>query len=209
MSSRSSDALWIACAFCANFVVAGAVLVVLGTDERGLNAALAATARLAFMVFLPAYCGGALVSLFGGLFAPIKLHAREFGLAFASALLVHLGMVLWRTLAGDPPGAGLILFFGLGAVFAYLLALFSIPSLRNALGRTSWLVLNKVGMNYIAYAFFVDFAKHPLEGGAKRVMEYLPFVILAVAAPLLRLGAFARRYIQEWRGRATAIRHGQ
>ena len=201
--------MWIAGGFCANVVVAGGVLVVLGTDERGLNAALAATARLAFMVFLPAYCGGALVALFGGLFAPIKLRAREFGLAFASALLVHLGMVLWRTLAGDPPGAGLVTFFGAGAVLAYLLALFSIPSLHKALGRKYWLVLNKVGMNYIAYAFFVDFAKHPLEGGVKRVIEYLPFVILAVAAPLLRLGAFAMRCALEWWGRAAAVRQGR
>lgn len=207
MRSRSSDVLWIGSAFCANVALAGAVLVVMGTEERGLNAALAATARLTFMLFLPAYCGGALVALFGGLFAPIKLHAREFGLAFAAALLVHLGMVGWRTLAGDPPSASLVMFFGAGAIFAYLLALFSFPNLRNALGQKYWLALNKVGMNYIAYAFFVDFAKQPLEGGVKRVIEYLPFVILAVAAPGLRLGAFIKRYAQDW-GR-SAVRDGR
>ena len=199
--------MWIGSALCAALALAGGVLAVLGIGERGLNAALAATARLAFLLFLPAYAGGALVALFGAIFQPVRAHAREFGLAFASALLVHLGFVVWRTLAGDPPSASTVMFFGVGAVFAYLLALFSIESLRLALGQKYWLALSKVGMNYIAYAFFVDFAKRPLEGGIRRVAEYLPFVILAVAAPALRLAAFAKRYARDRLSRA--VWHGR
>jgi hypothetical protein len=51
-------------------------------------------------------------------------------------------------------------------------------------------------MNYIAYAFFVDFMKYPLQGGVKHVAEYLPFVILSIAAPLLRLAAWRSRLRQ-------------
>src|SRR5271166_5751498 len=61
--------------------------------ERGVPVALAATARLAFLIFWPGYVASALTSLFGSAFSSLREHARELGLAFAAALILHLGLV--------------------------------------------------------------------------------------------------------------------
>ena len=100
MRSRSIDALWMFSAVCAALTLAASVTIALGAKQSGIDAALAATARLMFLLFWPAYSGGALVALFGAVFQPLKQHAREFGLAFASALLVHLGLVAVLCLIG-------------------------------------------------------------------------------------------------------------
>lgn len=55
------------------------------------------------------------------------------------------------------------------------------------------LILRTVGMNYIAYASFVDFLRDPFRGGAKHLVAYLPFTVLAIAGPILRLAASVQR----------------
>jgi predicted neutral ceramidase superfamily lipid hydrolase len=197
--SRSIDAVWMCSAFCASLALAVSVLITLGTGERGIHAALAATARLAFLLFWPAYSGSALASLFGHAFRPLRQYAREFGLAFSSALLVHLGLVGLLCLIGATPPVSTFILFGIAVAWAYLLALFSIPRLHQALGPKYWWLLSNVGMNYLAYAFFVDFRNEPLQGGIKHVIEYFPFAVLAVAGPGLRLTAFVQRVGRKWR----------
>jgi hypothetical protein len=78
---RSSPCVWMAMAFCASLGLAIGVLAFFGDEQRGVNIALQATARLAFLFFWPAYVGGALTFLFGDFFLPIRRHARELGLA--------------------------------------------------------------------------------------------------------------------------------
>jgi hypothetical protein len=197
--SRSIDALWICSAVCAALTLAASVTIALGAKQRGIDAALAATARLMFLLFWPAYSGGALVALFGTVFQPLKQHAREFGLAFASALLVHLGLVGVLCQIGAAPAPATFIFFGIGAAWVYLLALFSIPRLRLALGPRNWWLLSNVGMNYVAYAFIVDFLQQPLHGGVKHVVEYLPFAVLSLGGTGLRLAAYAQRIGRSWR----------
>ena len=197
MRSRPAADLWMGMAFGTALVLAAVVLAVLGAGERGTNAALAATARLSFLLFWAAYAGSALTALFGAAFQPLKLRAREFGLAFASAHLVHIGLVGWLCWIGAVPAVSVFVFFGVALIFTYLLALFSIGNLQQVLGPGWWWLLRTVGMNYIAYAFFVDFMKYPLHGGIKLV-EYLPFVILAIVGPFLRLAAWTLRMRHRW-----------
>jgi hypothetical protein len=198
MRSRPAADFWMGSAFGTAFILAAVVLAVLGAGERGTNAALAATARLSFLLFWAAYAGGALTTLFGAMFQPLKRRAREFGLAFAAAHLVHIGLVGWLCWIGSAPAVPVFLFFGVALIFTYLLALFSIGNLQQALGPRWWWLLRTVGMNYIAYAFFVDFMKYPLHGGIKHVVEYLPFVILAIVGPFLRLAAWTLRMRHRW-----------
>src|SRR5208283_1976258 len=164
MRSRPAVDLWMGSAFGTALVLAAVVLAVLGTGERGTNAALAATARLSFLLFWAAYTGSALMAIFGATFQPLKLRAREFGLAFASAHLVHIGLVGWLCWIGAVPAVSVFVFFGVALIFTYLLALFSIGNLQQVLGPRWWWLLRTVGMNYIAYAFFVDFMRYPLHG---------------------------------------------
>jgi hypothetical protein len=123
----------------------------------------------------------------------LKQHAREFGLAFASAMLVHVGLIAWLCLIGAAPGLSTFVIFGMALACTYLLALFSIVRLQQALGPRYWRLLRAVGLNYIAYAFAIDFLQNPLHGGVRHIIEYLPFAVLAIAGPSLCLAALAQR----------------
>ena len=71
-----------------------------------------------------------------------------------------------------------------------MLALFSIASLRQALGPAGWWLLRTIGLNYILYAFAVDFLHYRDLGTAKFWIGYLPFDILVITGPLLCGAAF-------------------
>jgi hypothetical protein len=184
-------------AFLAALCVASITLGIRGAGERGTDAALAATARISFLLFWLSYVGSGMAALFGQTFQPLKVHAREFGLAFASAHLVHVGLVAWLCDIGHTPDASVFVFFGIALVWTYLLALFSISRLRKSLKPLGWWLFSNVGMNYIAYAFAVDFIKYPFNPGVKYFVVYLPFAILAVVGPILRLSPFALR-VAHW-----------
>jgi hypothetical protein len=196
--SRTIVALWMCSALCAALGLAGLVLAAMGPGERGTDVALQLTARLSFILFWPAYTGGALAALFGPTFNPLKRLSREFGLAFASAHLVHIGLVAWLSYMGAAPPLGSFIFFGIAVLWTYLLALFSVDRLQHALAPKGWWLLRTVGLNYIAYAFAVDFLRFPPVGGFKYFLGYLPFALLSVVGPILRLAAFVQRtgYLQ-------------
>ena len=103
-------AVWMGSAFCAALVLAALVLGALGPGVHGTLVALKVTGRFSFLLFWPAYTAGAMTTLFGPAFEPLKRRGREFGLAFASAHLVHLGLVAWITYIGAAPARGVFLF---------------------------------------------------------------------------------------------------
>lgn len=200
-SARSYGApgLWMAAAFCVAVGLAVMVLALRGVGERGTDDALLVTARFSFLLFWLAYSGSAMAALFGPTFRIVKEHARDFGLAFASAHLVHIGLVIWLCLIGAAPPLGVFVFFGIALFWIYLLAILSIDRLHRAMGRTWWWVLSTVGLNYIAYAFAVDFVRLPSGGVAGYLVFYLPFAILSIAGPVLRGIAGGLRSYQNWR----------
>ena len=94
-------------------------------------------------------------------FEPLKRRTREFGLAFASAQLVHLALVAWLTHIEAAPPLETFVIFGAAVFWTYLLSLFSISRLQQALASWGWWTLRVVvGFNYIAYAFALDFLRH-------------------------------------------------
>jgi hypothetical protein len=199
-------AVWMGSAFCAALGLAALTLAALGSGEQGTIAALKVTARFSFALFWPAYAAGAMTTLFGPAFAPLKRRGREFGLAFASAHLVHLGLVAWLTYIGAAPSRGVFLFFGIAVLWTYLLALFSITRLQKALGSMGWWFLRVVGPNYIALAFAKDFlGSSPQFGNFKYLVGYVPFAALSVVGPLLCLAAFLQRagWLQKASSRQT------
>lgn len=175
-----------ASAFAAATAIAGIVLAAFGADERGTDLALQATARFSFLLFWLAYAGPGLAALLPAA-QPLRRHGREFGLAFAAAHLVHVGLVIRLCAIGAAPAAGVFLFFGPPLACIYVLALCSIRRLHQALGPAGWRLLRIVAMNWIAYAFAADFLRYPLHGGARHVAEYMPFAALSLVGPLLYL----------------------
>jgi hypothetical protein len=180
-------------ALCAAVALSGLVLAALGVGERGTRVALELSGRVSFLLFWPAYVGGPMTRLFGPAFLPLSQRAREFGLAFASAHVIHLALVGWLTYIGAAPPLGTFIFFGAAVIWTYLLALFSIPRLQTTLRPAGWWLLRAVGLNYIAYAFAVDFLRYPEFDSIKYWVGYLPFAILSVIGPLLWIAAFMRR----------------
>ncbi|WP_024516051.1 hypothetical protein [Bradyrhizobium sp. Tv2a-2] len=177
----------------ANLLLAAIILAINGASAHGTSLALDTTGRVAFLWFWAAYAGGALASLFGAAFLPLKKLGRELGLAFAAAFLVHLTLVSWLCWIGSAPPIGIFLFFGPVAALIFILALLSFGNLHRMLGPKLWWQLRTVGMNIILVAFLKDFMQDPLHGGVRHIVEYLPFTAMAIAAFLLRLAAWGLR----------------
>jgi hypothetical protein len=192
-SAQHNASVWMLLAFCAACCLAGLTFAALGVGEHGTDVALQVTARLSFLLFWLAYVGGALATLFGPLFEPLKRHVRHFGLAFASAHLIHIASVAWLVQIGAAPAVGTFVFFGIAALWVYLLALFSIEGLQRMIGPKVWWLLRAIGLNYIAYAFAIDFLKVSPINSFKHLVGYLPFAVLSVLGPTLCLAAFIRR----------------
>jgi hypothetical protein len=194
---ESTTLLWMGTAFVVALGLAAAVFATRGLD---IVQALRMTARWSFLLFWLAYTGGALAALFGPAFRPLAAHGRDLGLAYASAQLVHLGLVIWLfQISSSPPlSGGLYYFFVLAIVMTYLLAIFSIGGLSKTLGSKGWRALRIVGLNYILLAFARDFVPPAFQGiadhGASHFVSYAPFAAMCIAGPILVLTAAAYRW---------------
>ena len=189
---------WMAAAFLIALGLTLAVLGRFGAGEDGTALALRVTARWCFLLFWPAYAGGAAAKLFGsrffGLFPALARHGRAFGLAFASALLVHIGLVLWLLYVAADQRSPMI-FFWVGVAATGALALFSLPRFRELLGPRLWRIGCTLALEYIALVFAVDFIVEPLHASGAHAypLTYLPFAVTLLAGTALRLTAFAQR----------------
>ena len=186
--------LWMAAAFCAALGLAIAVLAAMGPHQKAIGMALRLTGRLSFLFFWPAYAGSATAVLFGRRFAILARYGREFGLAFASAQLVHLALVIsliW--ISHRPVADGIMPFFAVGIVWTYLLAFSSAERLQHVFSPNLWRIFRNLGVEYIAFVFFADFVIGPIQSGIEHPIAYVPFSLLLIFGSLLRMAAMVRR----------------
>lgn len=164
------------------------------SPEKGISTALRVTGRLSFLLFWPAYAGSAIAVLFGRRFALLARYGREFGLAFASAQLVHVALVVWLIANSSEPVLERIMpFFALGVVWTYVLAFSSAKRLQNLFSPDLWRTLRNLGIEYIALVFFADFVLAPIQSGTTRPIAYVPFALLLIFGSLLRVSVMVRR----------------
>ena len=195
MTRRHDPAwVWMIGALGGALALAGAVLARYGTGPDGLGQGVRVTARWSFLFFWLSYAGGAMAILFGSAFAGLARRARAFGLAFATALQVHIGLVIWLgVVIGQIPLQGGLLWFFLAALFCtYLLVLLSFGVGMRNLGRR-WRPLLVLATTYILIAFGRDFVLGALDQKIqfwRYAVEYVPFVLLSLIAIPLRLTAF-------------------
>ena len=189
----TSTLSWMVAAFLIAVASAAVVLAIFGVGEQGTTIALRLTARWSFVLFWFAYTGSAMARLFGSHLAGLARRGRDFGLAFASAQGVHVGLVLWVFYLAPGANGGMV-FFWVGILCTYLLALFSLPRLRGALGPRLWRISCMIAMEYIALVFFVDFIRIPLQANAlgSYPLSYLPFALMLIGGVGLRVVSFAR-----------------
>jgi len=190
--AKSNVMLWMGMAAGVALATATIVLGLNGPDNKSVRLALELTARWSFLLFFMAYACNALASLLGWMV--LKGRAREFGLSFASAHLVHVGLVVWLgfILGKVPLSGGLLLFFLIALFFTYLLAALSFGGVK-ALGP-AWPPLRFLGMNYILIAFARDFIlpvihPKPEQYNLAHFVAYAPFAAMSIAAPLLTMAA--------------------
>jgi hypothetical protein len=189
--------VWMIGALGGGLALTGAVLADYGTSPVGIGQAVRYTARWSFLFFWLSYAGGAVAILFGPAFAGLARRARAFGLAFATALQVHIGLVVWLgVVIGQIPLQGGILWFFLVALFfTYLLVLLSFGVGTRNLGRL-WRPLLFLGTTYILIAFGRDFVLDAPDQHTQQwvyFVEYVPFALLSLIAIPLRLAAFLRQ----------------
>lgn len=177
--------------FCVASLLAGIVLIVFGLGDRGTVLALRVTSRWSFALFWMAYTGAAVAKLVGPRLEWLGRSGRELGLAFASAQLVHLALVLWLyRIATGPVGAMIFFWIGIGCVYG--LALFSLPRFRNALAPHIWRISRTIAIEYIALVFAYDFILGPLHAGIGQYpSSYVPFALMLVGGACLRAFVFA------------------
>jgi hypothetical protein len=185
--------LWVVGAFGGALALAVAVLAADGTGPDGLGLGVRVTARWSFLYFWLSYAGGATAILFGPAFAGLARVARSSGLAFATALQVHIGLVVWLGVVTGriPLQGGVLWFFLVALLFTDLLALLSVGIGIHRLGRL-WRPLLLLGTTYILIAFARDFVLGALDATARswvNAAEYLPFALLSLIAIPLRLAA--------------------
>jgi hypothetical protein len=189
--------LWMIGAFGGALALAVAVLAGYGTGPDSLTIGLRVTARWSFIFFWLSYAGGAMAILFGTAFAGLARLARAFGLAFATALLVHIGFVVWLgvVIGQIPLQGGLLWFFLIALFFTCLLTLLSFGIGIRSLGPL-WRPLLFLATTYILIAFGRDFVLGALDLRTQQwlyAVEYLPFALLSLIAIPLRLAAFLRQ----------------
>jgi hypothetical protein len=190
---------WMIGAFVGGLMLSVAVLAGYGIGPDGLRRGVFVTARWSFLFFWLSYTGGAIATLFGPAFAGLARQARALGLAFATALQFHIGLVVWLGVEiGQIPLQGRVFWFFLVALFfAYLLALLSFGIGMRALGRL-WRPLIVLGTTYILIAFGRDFVPGALDQKTQHWLyaaEYVPFALLSLIAIPLRLAAFLRQRV--------------
>jgi len=193
-AARDSGAgFWMGAAFCVALALAIIVLLVFGTGATGMQQALRITGRWSLLLFWPAYAGGATATLFGPRFSILARHGREFGLAYAAAQLVHLSLVARLVAHSDGPFLqSMMPFFAVGVVWTYLLALSSLKQLSAVFAAKAWRILRAVGLEYLALVFFTDLVLVPIGAHTEFSLEYLPFSILIIVGPFLRIAAAAQ-----------------
>jgi hypothetical protein len=186
-------------------VIAAAALTVRGAGEAGTILGLRLTARWSYLWFWSAYTAGAWSARLGARLASLAPRARDFGLGFAAAHLVHVALVLWLyRIAAHPPGVRTLAFFGVAVVFTYLLALLSFRRPAAWLPQRALALFRTVGVEYIALAFLVDFARDPLRLTVGHALGYGVFLALGVLGYALRVAALVRRGLPAITARAAA-----
>ena len=164
MADRRPVWKWMAAAFCAALALAiGAMSVALVIQHRlRIGPGLEVTARFPFLLFWPAYVGGALTRACG-----------DHLLVWTSASLDDLHHLRRR---------------GVLHVFACASAG---PAHAGGSASQCLAAIPFVAMNYILFAFILDFSRFQTYCLID-VVKCLPFLALAICAPILRLAAWAK-----------------
>jgi hypothetical protein len=192
--ARPHTGVWVLTSFTVAFVIAMAIVALKGAGNYGTSLALRGSARFSFLLFWGAYAGGLLRHAPLAWLKRLSSHRRDFGLSFAAAHSVHLGLILWLYYVSSeqPVSTQTAIVDGIGFGFMYLMAVFSFDIARKALNPLAWRILFNIWLEYIAYVFATDFILGHLHDGKMQSVLYWPFVLMLAGTALLRWTSGAR-----------------
>ena len=159
-------------------------------SERALLAARW-TARASLPFFLVTYLASSLVRLWpNALTRALQRRRRQWGLAFALAMTIHLIALLNNIIMFRPRALMTLIGGGIAYVLMYVMAATSNNRSMRMMGR-GWKIIHRIGLHIIWLVFFISYAG--------RVVHVEPHYHLEgqVGAALL-LGALAIRLVA-WR----------
>ena len=155
------------------------------TDEN-IRVPLRLTAQLAFALYLIVLVARPLQQLLRSNWTASLLRNRRLvGVAFATTMTSHLGLITWR-FASQPE---LEFAFGIGgaAVYAvfYLMLITSFEAPRRAIGPKAWKILHRTGLVLAAFIFGLPRSFEDLSDP-----DYLKYGIPFAIAVLIRITAW-------------------
>jgi len=163
------------------------IWLVNGLDEQGMRMAIRATARTSCILFLCAFVASALRRMWS---TPLSVwllkNRRYFGVSMAVSHTYHAIAIfgLWYVTSGAAPKfEPLTRLAILGYIFLIAMTITSFDRPAALLGQRGWKILHTTGMHFFWLAFTVEFSFKI----ANSTLIYSPFVVLLIAAMVLRL----------------------
>jgi len=165
----------------------GLVLALAGTGESGIRMLVRATARTSFALFTAAFVASALHRLRRSpATAWLLANRRYVGVSFAVSHGLHL-LALWA-LAGwsarqfvANASLTVVVLGGIAYVFLAAMTATSFDRAARWLGARRWQRLHTIGAYYIWAIFFLSYVPRAFASPL-----YVPFALVAIAAPVLR-----------------------
>ncbi len=184
----------------ANAGLAGALLVLAGSDSAATELALRTTARVSFVWFMLAFVASPLRQL-----RPSRVSAwlvrrrRALGVIFGLSMSIHVGFILWLYALHAPVRPPMVteadFFIGIpGLVLVALLTITSLEALKRRLGDIVWKRLHTTGIWVVWAIFFLCLVDSVgRKSTAHPVLAYYTFIAVLLVGLTLRIAAARRR----------------
>lgn len=179
-----------------------ATLALEGMGELGWRIATRRTAQIAFVLFLPTFVASSLARLFPGpRTRALVARRRAFGLAFASALLVHgvaiLSLARAARAATEVLEPGLALYGGgLGFVLTGAMAATSSNAAQRRLGMSRWRALHGTGQTVLFVIFGFTYFGRIAGVPDAPLVHWLGFALVLLAVGLRVAAAIQSRSLR-------------
>ncbi len=178
-----------------SLVAVAAALVV--TDDPSLRALYAArwTARAMFLIFLIIYLAAPLNRLVRSPATQVVLHRRrQWGLAFAAAMTVHLAALSINIIMFRPREPSSLVGGAVAYALAYIMALTSTNHAQRRFGRW-WNGLHRFGLHYIWFIFLVSYGSRIFHKNPQYHASGWVLTAAVLGALAVRLMAARRRQL--------------
>jgi len=183
-----------------NASLAGALLLLAGSDSGATELALRTTARVSFVWFMLAFVASPLQQL-----RPSRVSAwlfsrrRAFGVIFGLSMSIHVGFILRLFALHAPERPPMVtdadFFIGIpGLVMVGLLTITSVDALKRRLGPIAWQRLHTTGIWVVWTIFFLCLVDSVgRKTTAHPVLAYYTFIAVLLLAMGLRVVAARHR----------------